>query len=92
MLGNHLPQAGFVLEKRGHIDHEGVPNPPLEVGEGPVEGDGGDLAGDDVHVDTGDDGNRLTPGIFPEHRFYSLNQGQTGKLETLDDVKEGTIS
>ena len=71
MLSNHLPQAGFVLEKRRHIDHEGVSDSTLEVGEGPVEGDGGDLASDDVHVDTGDNGNRLTSGIFPEHRSRS---------------------
>ena len=68
LLGDHLSQAGFVLEERGHIDHERVPDPTLEVCEGPVEGDGGDLAGDDVHVDPGDDGNSLTSGIFSKYR------------------------
>ena len=68
MLGDHLPQTGFVLEERGHVDHERVPDPSLEVCEGPVEGDGGDLAGDDVHVDPGDDGNSLTSSIFSKYR------------------------
>ena len=72
LLGDHLSQAGFVLEERGHVDHERVPDPALEVCEGPVEGDGGDLAGDDVHVDPGDDGNSLTSGIFSKYYRKSL--------------------
>ena len=77
MLGDHLPQAGFVLEERGHVDHERVPDPTLEVSEGPVEGDGGDLAGDDVHVDPGDDRDSLTSGIFSKYRKSLFDQGQT---------------
>jgi len=55
LLGNHLFQAGPVLEE-WRKDQEDIANVRLEVSEGAVEDDRRDLAGVNVNMDSGYDG------------------------------------
>ena len=60
LLGDHLPQTRLVLEQRADVDHERVPHPAPEVGEGPVELDWRDVARGHLHQHPRDDGHALT--------------------------------
>ena len=59
LLGDHLPQTRLVLEQRADVDHERVPHPAPEVGEGPVELDWRDVARGHLHQHPRDDGHAL---------------------------------